>query len=156
MQRWSRRTTWVNPWHPPGRWCEPCGGRGPGGSLGTACSAGSGTHSPSAGLRIKIQKKNYAKCFLILKFQTQTTTILITFSTNHERICTSLNKVVREPLVSPDHAIYIFKQVKVKMTLDLVMSPWSMSNMKLHIVYLWFKFSCNKSESVDEEFEWCH
>ena len=41
------------------------------------------------------------------------------------------------------------------MTLDLVMSPWSMSNMKLLIVYLWFKFtfSCNKSESVYEEFE---
>ena len=37
------------------------------------------------------------------------------------------------------------------MTLDLVMSPWSMSNMKLLIVYLWFKFSCNKSESVYEE-----
>ena len=34
-----------------------------------------------------------------------------------------LNKVVLEPLVSPDLAIYIFKQVKVKMTLDLVMSP---------------------------------
>ena len=66
------------------------------------------------------------------------------------------NKVILEPLVSPDLAIYIFKQVKVKMTLDLVMSPWSMSNMKLHIVYLWFKFSCNKSESVYEEFEWCH
>ena len=33
------------------------------------------------------------------------------------------NKVVLEPLVSPDLAIYIFKQVKVKMTLDLVMSP---------------------------------
>ena len=66
------------------------------------------------------------------------------------------NKVVLEPLVSPDLAIYIFKQVKVKMTLDLVMSPWSMSNMKLLIVYLWFKFSCNKSESVYEEFEWCH
>ena len=49
------------------------------------------------------------------------------------------NKVVLEPLVSPDLAIYIFKQVKVKMTLDLVMSPWSMSNMKLLIVYLWFK-----------------
>ena len=32
-------------------------------------------------------------------------------------------KVVLEPLVSPDLAIYIFKQVKVKMTLDLVMSP---------------------------------
>ena len=48
-------------------------------------------------------------------------------------------KVVLEPLVSPDLAIYIFKQVKVKMTLDLVMSPWSMSNMKLLIVYLWFK-----------------
>ena len=28
-----------------------------------------------------------------------------------------------------------FKQVKVKITLDLVMSPWSMSNMKLLIVY---------------------
>ena len=66
------------------------------------------------------------------------------------------NKVVLEPLVSPDLAIYIFKQVKVKMTLDLVMSPWSMSNMKLLIVYLWFKFSCNKSESVYEEIEWCH
>ena len=66
------------------------------------------------------------------------------------------DKVVLEPLVSPDLAIYIFKQVKVKMTLDLVMSPWSMSNMKLLIVYLWFKFSCNKSESVYEEFEWCH
>ena len=64
-----------------------------------------------------------------------------------------INKVVLEPLVSPDLAIYIFKQVKVKMTLDLVMSPWSMSNMKLLIVYLWFKFSCNKSESVYEEFE---
>ena len=35
----------------------------------------------------------------------------------------SINKVVLEPLVSPDLAIYIFKQVKVKMTLDLVMSP---------------------------------
>ena len=34
-----------------------------------------------------------------------------------------LNKVVLEPLVSPDLAIYIFKQVTVKMTLDLVMSP---------------------------------
>ena len=33
------------------------------------------------------------------------------------------DKVVLEPLVSPDLAIYIFKQVKVKMTLDLVMSP---------------------------------
>ena len=33
------------------------------------------------------------------------------------------NKVVLEPLVSPDLAIYIFKQVKVKMILDLVMSP---------------------------------
>ena len=45
------------------------------------------------------------------------------------------DKVVLEPLVSPDLAIYIFKQVKVKMTLDLVMSP-CMSNMKLLIVYL--------------------
>ena len=69
---------------------------------------------------------------------------------------TNQYKVVLEPLVSPDLAIYIFKQVKVKMTLDLVMSPWSMSNMKLLIVYLWFKFSCNKSESVYKEFEWCH
>ena len=33
------------------------------------------------------------------------------------------DKVVLEPLVSPDLAIYSFKQVKVKMTLDLVMSP---------------------------------
>ena len=33
------------------------------------------------------------------------------------------NKAVLEPLVSPDLAIYIFKLVKVKMTLDLVMSP---------------------------------
>ena len=33
------------------------------------------------------------------------------------------DKVVLEPLVSPDLAIYIFKQVKVKMTLDHVMSP---------------------------------
>ena len=39
-------------------------------------------------------------------------------------ICTcNPNKVVLEPLVSPELAIYIFKQVKVKMTLDLVMSP---------------------------------
>ena len=33
------------------------------------------------------------------------------------------DKVVLEPLVSPDLAIYIFKQVKVKMILDLIMSP---------------------------------
>ena len=66
------------------------------------------------------------------------------------------NKAVLEPLVSSDLAVYILSmQVKVKMTLDLVMSPWSMSNMKLLIVYLWLKFtfSCNKSESVYEEFE---
>ena len=40
------------------------------------------------------------------------------------------NKVVLEPLVSPDLAIYIFKQVKVKMTLDLhleVCQTWSFS-----------------------------
>ena len=75
---------------------------------------------------------------------------------NEKRKRTRTRWFSREPLVSPDLAIYIFKQVKVKMTLDLVMSPWSMSNMKLLIVYLWFKFSCNKSESVYEEFEWCH
>ena len=49
--------------------------------------------------------------------------------------------------MSPDLAIYIFKQVKVKMTLDLVMSPWSMSNMKLLIVYLWLNQNYNNLTS---------
>ena len=37
------------------------------------------------------------------------------------------NKVVLKPSVLPDCPIHIFKQIKVKMTIALVMSPWSMS-----------------------------
>ena len=32
-------------------------------------------------------------------------------------------KVVLEPRVWPDLAIYIFKQIKLKITIDLIMSP---------------------------------
>ena len=54
--------------------------------------------------------------------------------------------------MSPDLAIYIFKQVKVKMTLDLVMSH--VKHEASHSVpMIQVTLVVNKSESVYEEFE---